>query len=49
MSWLQIFLLVVGIYVGIGILLTFGYFLRSPYAENYLWVMIFLWPLLLFG
>lgn len=49
MSWLQIFFLCVGLYVALGVILTFGYFLQSPYAENPLWVLILLWPLLFFG
>lgn len=41
-------LLFVGIYLAIGVAMTF-FLLQTPYAENPLWMMFLLWPLFLLG
>jgi len=48
MSWLQILLICVGVYLVIGFVAMF-FLLQTPYAENPLWTMILLWPLYFFG
>lgn len=49
MSWLYMFLGIIGTYLALGVIVTFAYFLQSPYAMNPIWVLILFWPFLLFG
>lgn len=47
MSWWHWVLIGIGVYLALGIVMTFV-LLQTPYAENPLWLMILLWPLFLF-